>query len=66
MNGGFFVDNSWKLKWKDRKMDQEAREEKRAIKKRNHKSNRRFGKIALRNNDVDNLDFWKVLDEKDK
>lgn len=47
-------------------MDQFAREEKRNIKKRNHKANRRFTKDSIKNNDFESIYDWIDLDENSK
>ena len=47
-------------------MDQFAREEKRSIKKRNHKNNRKNAKYFLKNNDYDSALEWIDLNEKSK
>lgn len=59
-------DISWKNKWKSVEMDQFAREEKRNIKKRNHKTNRRLTKDSIRNNDFESIYDWIDLDENSK
>ncbi len=59
-------DISWKNKWKSVEMDQFAREEKRNIKKRNHKANRRFTKDSIKNNDFESIYDWIDLDENSK
>jgi hypothetical protein len=59
-------DISWKNRWKSIEMDQFAREEKRSIKKRNHKNNRKNAKYFLKNNDYDSALEWIDLNEKSK
>jgi hypothetical protein len=53
-------DNDWKNRWKSREMDQWTREDKRQIKKRNHKLNRRIVNDSLKNNDERQYD-WEQL-----
>lgn len=60
--------NGWKKSWKNQEMDQWAREERRQIKKKKIRSNRRAGKKALNNENYDDffLDNWDDLDERDR
>lgn len=74
MNLGFFVfkdimkDIDWKNRWKNVELDQWNRENKRQIKRRNHKANRRFVKDALENgiDDEEKLNHWKDLGKDDR
>ncbi len=56
-------DISWKNKWKHKEMDRWEREDKRLIKKQNHKENRRNCKKALREGEYesDNVKDWSDL-----
>ncbi len=60
--------NGWKKSWQGQEMDQWAREERRTIKKRKRRDNRRNCKNALRKEDYDNINVteWDDLDERDR
>jgi hypothetical protein len=57
---------SWKNRWKNLEMDQDERELKRNIKKRNHKMNRRICKSYLNKKDFDSSVDWIDLSDKDR
>jgi hypothetical protein len=59
--------NDWKKRWQGREMDQCAREEKRTIKKKKVRDNRRACKNALKKHDYDNINVtnWDDLDAND-
>ena len=60
--------NGWKKSWYNQEMDQWARKEKRYVKKKKVRSNRRAAKNAINKQDYDNyhLDNWDDLDERDR
>lgn len=61
-------DIDWKNRWKNVELDQWNRENKRQIKRRNHKSNRRNVKETLNNaiDDEEKLNHWKDLGKDDR
>ena len=72
MKRGFFIGifnmNSWKKAWQNQEMDQWARHERRTIKKKKVRDNRRACNNALKKEDYDNINVteWDDLDGKDR